>query len=97
MFMSIRTYRVGPGQRDEVVRKVDEGWTDELRRLQGFVSYHVVASGENELVSVTTCIDEDSLSQAVFKSGEWVGGHLMELDVQLIDTKQGRVASHVGG
>lgn len=97
MFVSIRTYTVGSGQRDEVVRRVDEGWTDELRKLPGFVSYHVVATGPNELVSVTAFLEETQLEAAVFKSGEWVGGHLMEQDVTLVDTKQGSVESHVGG
>lgn len=97
MFMSIRTYTVGAGQRDEVVRRVDEGWTDELRRLPGFAAYYVVASGENELVSVTGFVEEKDLEAAVFKSGEWVGAHLMEFDVRLVDTKTGRVESHLGG
>ena len=32
MFMSIRRYRIGEGQRDEVIQMVDEGWTDHLRK-----------------------------------------------------------------
>lgn len=97
MFMSIRTYRVGAGQHDEVVRRVDEGWADEVARMPGFVSYYVVASGPNELVSVTGFTEEKQLEEAVFRSGEWVGGHLIEFDVKLVDTKQGRVESHAGG
>ncbi len=97
MFMSIRTYTVGSGQRDEVVRRVDAGWTDELRQLPGFVSYYVIPTGANGLVSVTVFVEEPQLETAVFKSGEWVGAHLMDLDVSLVDNKQGRVESHLGG
>jgi quinol monooxygenase YgiN len=96
MLMSIRRYRVGPGQRDEVVRMVDEGWTDHLRKEPGFLSYHVVATGPNELVSMTACIDEEALERVIQKSGEWVGTHLMGLDVTLEESRLGQVVSHLG-
>jgi Antibiotic biosynthesis monooxygenase len=96
MFMSIRRYRVGPGQRDEVVRMVDEGWTDHLRKEPGFLSYHVVATGPNELVSMTACLDGETLERVVQKSGEWVGTHLTGLDVTLDESRHGQVVSHLG-
>ena len=96
MFMSIRTYRIGSGQLDEVVRRVDEGWADQLRSEPGFLSYHVVATGPNELVSMTACLEEDTLERVVQKSGEWVGTRLMGLDVTLKDSRMGRVVSHLG-
>ena len=96
MFMNIRRYRIGPGQRDEVVRRVDEGWADQLRNEPGFVSYHLVAAGPEELVSVTACLDEQDLARIVQKSGEWVGVHLLGLEVHLEDQRQGMVASHLG-
>ncbi len=96
MFMSIRRYRIGPGQRDDVVRMVDEGWTDHLRTEPGFLSYYVVATADDELVSITACIDEDALSRVIEKSGEWVGTHLAALDVSLDEGRQGKVVSHLG-
>jgi hypothetical protein len=96
MYMSIRTYRVGSGQLDEVVRRVDEGWADQLRSEPGFLSYHVVATGPNELVSMTACLEEDGLERVVQKSGEWVGTRLMGLDVVLEHSRMGKVVSHLG-
>lgn len=96
MFMSIRRYRVGHSKLDEVVNMVDEGWTDQLRKEPGFLSYHVVATEPNELVSMTACIDEEALQRVVQKSGEWVGTHLMGVDVSLVDSRQGQVVSHLG-
>ena len=96
MFMSIRTYHIGSGQLEEVVRRVDEGWADELRSEPGFQSYHVVATGPNELVSMTACLDENSLERVVQKSGEWVGTRLMGLDVVLEHSHMGKVVSHLG-
>jgi hypothetical protein len=88
MFMSIRTYRIGSGELDEVVRRVDEGWADQLRSEPGFLSYHVVA--------MTACLDEDALERVVQKSGEWVGTRLMGLDVVLEHSRLGKVVSHLG-
>jgi heme-degrading monooxygenase HmoA len=96
MFMSIRSYRVDPAQREEIVRRVDEGWADELRQQPGFVSYYVVTAGPDELVSVTAVLDEDDLARVVEKSAEWVGAHLMDLKVEMIREHRGRVASHAG-
>lgn len=96
MYMSIRTYRIGSGELDEVVRRVDEGWADQLRTEPGFLSYHVVATGPNELVSMTACLDEDGLERVVQKSGEWVGTRLMGLDVVLEHSLVGKVVSHLG-
>jgi len=96
MFMSIRRYRVGHGKLDEVVTLVDDGWTDQLRKEPGFLSYHVVATEPNELVSMTACIDEDTLEKVVQKSGEWVGTHLTGFDISLVDSRLGKVVSHLG-
>jgi quinol monooxygenase YgiN len=96
MFMSIRRYKVGHGKLDEVVQMVDEGWTDQLRKEPGFLSYHVVATEPNELVSMTACIDEETLEKVVQKSGEWVGTRLMGVEVSLVDSRHGKVVSHLG-
>ena len=96
MFISIRRYRVSSGKRDEVVRLVDEGWTDQLRKEPGFLSYYLVTTAPNELVSVTACIDGEALERVVQKSGEWVGTRLMGLDVSLEESRHGKVVSHLG-
>ena len=96
MFMSIRRYRVGHGKLDEVVQMVDEGWTDQLRKESGFLSYHVVATEPNELVSMTACQDEETLEEVVQKSGEWVGTHLTAFNVKLEESRLGKVVSHLG-
>ena len=96
MFMSIRRYRIGEGQRDQVIQMVDDGWTDHLRKEPGFLSYHLVATESNELISMTACIDEDTLERVVQKSGEWVGTHLTSVDISLEESRIGKVVSHLG-
>jgi heme-degrading monooxygenase HmoA len=96
MFMSIRRYKIDPGQRDQVVRMVDDSWADQLRKQHGFLSYHLVATAPNELVSLTACQDEETLEEVVQKSGEWVGTHLTALNISLVESRLGKVESHLG-
>jgi heme-degrading monooxygenase HmoA len=96
MFMSIRRYKIDPGQRDQVVRMVDDSWADQLRKQHGFLSYHLVATAPNELVSLTACQDEETLEEVVQKSGEWVGTHLTALNISLVESHLGKVESHLG-
>jgi hypothetical protein len=46
---------------------------------------------------VTTFLEEETLAAVVFQSAEWVGAHLMDLDVTLENEKRGRVVSRMGG
>jgi heme-degrading monooxygenase HmoA len=96
MFAIIRRYRVAPESLDEVVRRVDELWLDRVSRMPGFVTYHVVRTGEAELTSMTVVIDGESGQRVVEASAEWVGGNLMDLDVSLLEMKQGPVVVHGG-
>ncbi|SRR6266487_1265622 len=97
MYMAIRRYRVLPAQMDEVVRRVDEGWLDRARALPGFVTYYVTRDGEDRLTSISAFLDEATSQRAAEASAEWVGGHLMDLDVSFLDSSDGPVVVHGGG
>jgi hypothetical protein len=45
---------------------------------------------------MTACIDEETLEKVVQKSGEWVGTRLMGVEVSLVDSRHGKVVSHLG-
>jgi hypothetical protein len=96
MYAIIRRYRVAPESVDEVVRRVDGIWLDQVSRMPGFVSYYVTRTGDAELTSMTAVIDGEAGQRALEASAEWVGGNLMDLDVNLIDMRQGHVVVHGG-
>ena len=96
MFMTIREYRMPPSQIDEVIRRVDDDWLDRVSKMKGFVSYHVIRAGDEGLVSLTGFLDEEDGERAAEASAEWVGSHLMDLDVQFIDMRRGPVVVHGG-
>ena len=96
MFMTIREYRMPPSQTDEVIKRVDEDWLDRVSKMKGFVSYHVVKVGDDRLVSLTSFLEPEDGERAAEASAEWVGGYLMDLDVQFLDMRRGPVVVHGG-
>jgi heme-degrading monooxygenase HmoA len=96
MHMMIRRYEVPASQADEVIRRVDDSWVGKVSSMRGFVSYHVVRSAEDRLVSMTAFVDEETALAAGEASAEWVGGWLMDLDVKFLELESGPVVSHAG-
>jgi heme-degrading monooxygenase HmoA len=96
MHMTIREYKIVPGQADEVIRRVDEGWLDRLVKMPGFVSYHVVRPKDDQLISLTAFLDADQAKRGAEASAEWVGERLSDLDVQFVEMREGKVVVHGG-
>ena len=83
-------------QVDEVARRVDENWVDQIRSMPGFISYHVVKAGSDQLVSLAAFATEENALQAAEASAEWVGAWLLDLDVEFLEMRQGPVVAHAG-
>jgi heme-degrading monooxygenase HmoA len=96
MYMTMRQYRVQPGQVDEVARRVDDDWLGKVRALPGFISYHVFKADEDRLISVATFLDEKSGQKAAEASAEWVGERLGDIKLEFIESRQGHVLIHGG-
>ena len=96
MYLTIRHYRVPADQQEEIVRRVDEDWLERVRKMPGFVSYHLVDAEDDHLVSVTTFIDEESGKQAAEASSEWVGERLNDMQIRFVEMRRGPVVVHAG-
>jgi hypothetical protein len=53
MFANIRRYQVRAGSVDELKRRVDEGFAEEISAHPGFVSYEFVDCGEGEVITIS--------------------------------------------
>ena len=96
MYMTMRRYRVQPGRLDEVARRVDDNWLGKVRAMHGFVSYHVFKPADDELVSLTTFLDEKTGTDAAEASAEWVGQWLQDVELEFLEMRQGHVIIHGG-
>jgi hypothetical protein len=97
MYMTLREYKVSPQQAEEVIRRVDTNWIEQLRQVKGFVSYHVVRPADDRLVAIAGFLDQASAQRGAEASAEWVGQRLlMDLEVEFLGMREGPVVVHEG-
>ena len=97
MYMTIREYKVSPQQAEEVIRRVDTNWLEELRKVKGFVSYHVMRPEPDHLIAIAGFLDQVAAKRGAEASAEWVGQRLlMDLDVEFLGMREGPVLVHEG-
>src|SRR5205823_6342442 len=53
MFASIRRYRTREGSMDELARRVDVGFAEEICARPGFVSYEFIDCGDGEVMTIS--------------------------------------------
>jgi hypothetical protein len=53
MFASIRRYRLARGSMDELARRVDAGFADQIGAQPGFVSYEFTDCGDGEIATIS--------------------------------------------
>src|SRR3954468_2007089 len=51
LFASIRRYRLRGGSMDELTRRVDEGFAEDIGRQPGFVAYEFMDCGDGEILT----------------------------------------------
>jgi len=53
VFASIRRYRIHEGDMDELTRRVDADFAEQISAQPGFVSYEFVDCGDEELMTIS--------------------------------------------
>src|SRR6478735_6148755 len=53
MFASIRRYRLARGSMDELARRVDGSFADQINAQPGFVSYEFIDCGDGEVTTIS--------------------------------------------
>jgi|SRR3954447_17919849 len=91
MYAAVRQYEIGAGSVKEFMRIVDEGLAPRLSEEPGFVEYHVIASGADEVVSVTLFDDEESAARSNQIAAEFVRDRLLQFQLNLTSAMSGEV------
>jgi heme-degrading monooxygenase HmoA len=91
MYAAIRQYEMGAGSVGEFMRILNEGFADTLSQQPGFIGYEVVASGSDEVVSVSTFEDEESAVRSNELAAQFVGEHLGQFELNLVTALSGEV------
>jgi hypothetical protein len=94
MYAIIRRYQLPVSQQEEVIRRVDDSWLEEVRKMQGFQSYYVIKSGPEELMSVTMFLGKDESNASALANRLWQEERLADKEVVLLSTWHGEVVVH---
>jgi hypothetical protein len=91
MYAAIRQYEIAAGSVADFMSAVDASFADKVKDQPGFVAYHVVASGSDEIVAVSIFDDEDSATRSNALAAEFVRDHLGEFLPTLTSALSGEV------
>jgi heme-degrading monooxygenase HmoA len=90
-YAAIRQYEMGAGSVSDFVRIVNEGLAETLSSLPGFVGYHVITSGADEVVSVSIFDDEACAVRSNQLASEFVRDRLQQFQLNLTAAMSGEV------
>ena len=91
MFVSIRRYRLTRGALDELVRRVDEGFAEEIRSQPGFVSYEFVDCGRGEIMTISAFETAEQADRSRDLAQRWTESNLRDLEFARIEAVRGEV------
>ena len=91
MFASIRHYRLIRGPMDELTRRVDEGFAEEIAAQPGFVSYEFLDCGDGEVMTISVFSGSDEAKASGDLAYRWTEEHLRDLAFTRIETLDGEI------
>ena len=81
MYASLRTYRIGSGSVDAVLRRVDSDFAEALSREPGFIAYHAVDTGHDMVMTISLFHDREQAEATNELAAKWVGEELSDFNV----------------
>jgi hypothetical protein len=82
MFTTVRQYRCNPADADEICRKVDERFADELAAQTGFDGYEVIDCGAGSLLTITVFDDRASAERSTELAAKFIREELGHLSLE---------------
>ena len=70
MHSAVRKYKVT--DIDELVRRVESGFVDQIKEIDGFVGYYVIDGGDGTGASVTVGETADAVERSTALARDWV-------------------------
>jgi hypothetical protein len=91
MFASIRRYRLRQGPMEELARRVDNGFAEEISAQPGFVSYEFVDGGEGEVTTVSIFREADQAEASRELARRWTEESLSDFEFSRIEALHGEI------
>jgi hypothetical protein len=91
MFASIRRYRLHSCSIDELTRRVDEGFAEQVSAQPGFVSYEFIDCGEDELMTISVFREADEAEASRDLAQRWSAENLEEFEFTPSEALHGEI------
>jgi hypothetical protein len=91
MFASIRRYRLHKGSMDELTRRVDDGFAEQVAGQPGFVSYEFVDCGDGEIMTISLFHDAEEAEGSRELARQWNEENLRDFEFTGMETLRGEV------
>jgi hypothetical protein len=91
MFASMRRYRLSDGSMEDLVRRVDEDFAEELSAQPGFLSYEFVDCGDGEIMTISLFKEASQAENSRELALRWTEERLSDLEFTRIEALRGEV------
>jgi hypothetical protein len=91
MFASIRRYRVVHGSMEELMRRVDAGFADQIGSQPGFVSYEFMDCGDGEVMTVSAFQTAKEADASRDLAQRWTQENLQGFEFTRLESLRGAI------
>jgi hypothetical protein len=91
MFASIRRYRLHSGFMDDLERRVDDGFAEQIAGQPGFVSYEFLNCGEGEVMTISVFREEREAEASRDLAQRWSEENLQDFEFTRTEALRGEV------
>jgi hypothetical protein len=91
MFASIRRYRLHRGSMEQLVRRVDEGFAEDIGRQPGFVAYEFMDCGDGEIITLSVFGDAAQAEASAALAQRWTEENLRDFEFSRLESLRGEI------
>jgi heme-degrading monooxygenase HmoA len=91
MFASIRRYRLVRGSMEELMRRVDASFADDLSAQPGFVSYEFMDCGDGEVMTVSVFREARGADASRELAARWTQENLESFEFTRLESLRGEI------
>jgi hypothetical protein len=91
MFATIRRYRLEAGALDELARRVDEDFAEEISAQPGFLSYEFVDCGDDEVITISAFWREEQTEASRELARRWTDEALGDFELTRSEVLHGEI------
>jgi hypothetical protein len=91
MFASIRRYRLTRGSMEELTRRVDDGFAEDISRQPAFVAYEFMDCGDGEITTLSVFGEAEQAEASRALARWWTEENLQDLEFTQLEAVRGEI------